>query len=93
MLAGKAKPRGCEKKLADRKAKIKLDWVSAKGSFKHMICRCRPGRLSQEDLKKELANRKAKIKMDGVLAKRPLAKYNRGMLAGKAKPRGPEKEK
>ena len=48
-----------------------MDWVLAKGPFKHRIDRCSPGRLSQGDLKKNIANRKAKIQMDWFLAKGP----------------------
>ena len=92
-IIGRCRPGGLsqgdlKKELANRKAKIEMDGVSAKSPFKTMIDRWRPGRLSQGDLKKELANRKAKIKMDRVSAKSPFSKHDRWMLAGKAKPRG-----
>jgi hypothetical protein len=63
MLTGKAKPRRCEKKVSEPKAKIKIHEGSVRSLSKNIIGRCWPGRLSQGDLKKELANRKAKIKI------------------------------
>jgi hypothetical protein len=63
MLAGEAKPRGCRKELANRKAKIEIHEGSVKNLLKNIVGRCWPGRLSQGDVKKELANRQEKIKI------------------------------
>ena len=72
-----------QKELANRKAKIKMDRVSAMSPFQNMIDGCWPGRLSQGDLKKEQANRKAKIKMDRVSAKSPFKNMIGGCWPGR----------
>ena len=88
MAAGKGKPRCLKKELANRTAKIKMDWVSAKSPFKNMFDGCWPGRLSQGGLNKRAGEPKGENQNGPGVSEEPLEKHDRWMLAGEANPRG-----